>query len=663
MVKFFISTWIISVALLISIIPLGPYHQISNTRTDADVVQINDDDGATTFGESDNDHETNEKGIVLTRHRPEPREMEELKSVIGVWQPENDYNPVIDGHGTGLRPPGEEEWAELDNKVNIVDDVRSLVRGPEGASEDHSSSKYFPPIGNQNGEGSCVAWAVGYYTKTFQEAKENDWDLSGASWVGGYKGNPTAAYQDRIMSPDFIYHQINGGEDTGSYYSSAMDVCYRIGACTWDKMPYNPDDSTTWPSEDAWRQAPWYRTDQGWNYMWTRPDNNPDGVEDLKTWLDGDNLAIISIRANEYSNLDGNDLWKNDTYSDAAGTNHANTIIGYDDDFGPYTENGQSRRGAFKIANSWGTGWGGDSNSDGMFWISYECMKWDVEYAMFFDDRIGYEPELVSVFEMSHTKRGECDVQFGIGDPSSPKYVKEFDDWFNDYDGGDHPYPSNKMVVDITEFMDTVPEINGSQLFIKVNDTETATVGTIDSFAVEYYSNYKSSNLFIVANSTDPVVNTVQGSTVNASLLLVDNTPPVPDAGSDQTVEKGTNVNFNGSGSTDNSAVDNYTWNFTYDGGGESLYGDTPDFTFNIYGSYEVTLNVTDPSGNWATDVMNLSVEDLTNPTADAGLSQSVDQGDTVTFDGSGSNDNTGIDNYTWNFTYDGMENIVWRFP
>ena len=559
------------------------------------------------YGGSENDRYVND-GVVMKRRSATPGDIEKLREMVGTSVKGVDYNPKFDGHATGLRPPSRDEWSRIRDDIRIVDDISSLTRGPLGASVDHSTSKYFPPIGNQDGEGSCVTWAVGYYTKTYQEAKEHDWDLSGASWEGGYYGNPSIAYQDRIMSPDFMYHQINDGLDEGSYYSSAMDLCYRIGMCTWDKMPYDPGDHTTWPSEAAWRQAPWYRTAQGYNYLYTYPPYNPTGVEDLKTWLDADNLAVISVDAGQYNTkLDGNDLWDNDSYVGGS-TNHANTIIGYDDDFGPYTEDGEQRSGAFLAANSWGTGWGGDHNSDGMYWISYECMKWQVAYTFLFSDLIDYEPELLGVFEMTHTKRGECNISMGIGDPSHPVNVKRFDDWYNDWDGGNSPFPNNIMVLDMTEFIDDVDEVNGSELFIKVNDTESITVGTIDSFSVEYYSDYLNGTLYMKVNSTDPSVNTIQGDTVNASLLLVDSIKPVADPGQDQSVENDATVQFNGSGSYDLSGIKNLTWNFTYSGAPQFLYGNTPNFTFGDSGEYSVILNVTDPSGNWDRDKMNVTV-------------------------------------------------------
>ncbi len=446
-------------------------------------------------------------------------ELDMIKELEGVYQEGVNYNKIIDGHGTGLKPPTEKGWARIAKEMNIIESISPAGSGPYklATSVDHSTSNYFPPIGHQDGEGSCVAWAVGYYTKTFQEAKEHDWNISGASWVGGNFGNPTPAYLDRIMSPDFIYHQINDGIDEGSYYSSAMNLCNRIGVCSWNKMPYNSNDSTTWPAEDAWREAPWYRTDQGYYHIVLHP-SNPNGLANLKTWLDGGQLAVISINASRYNLLDSNDTWTNDIYTKSQ-TNHANTVIGYDDNFGPYTENNQSGQyGAFKIANSWGTGWTGDHNNDGMFWISYECMKWQVQYSMMFNDKIGYEPKLVSIFNMSHNKRGECNITLGIGQSTNPVSTKRFDNWTYDYDGGDQPFPTNNIVFDITEFNDTVPDIYGENFFLKVYDYASGTTGTIKNFTIEHYSNYSSGTPVARSISTDTPVTTVNLGNVYAEI-------------------------------------------------------------------------------------------------------------------------------------------------
>jgi hypothetical protein len=108
----------------------------------------------------------------IVEHRITTPELEKMKREVGVYEKGRNYNQIINGHGTGLRPPTEEEWAQIAAKANVVETI-SLGLGSESASlfglrVDWSTSPWFPPIGDQDGQGSCVSWAVGYYTKTFQ---------------------------------------------------------------------------------------------------------------------------------------------------------------------------------------------------------------------------------------------------------------------------------------------------------------------------------------------------------------------------------------------------------------------------------------------------------------------------------------------------------------
>ncbi|MDD5778705.1 MAG: C1 family peptidase, partial [Candidatus Thermoplasmatota archaeon] len=303
--------------------------------------------------------------LVVHTRLAAPDELSWLRQRVGVYEEGRNYNLLVDGHGTGLAPPTHEDWEAMDGQVRVLDDVESSGLDGAPAAVDNSQDVWFPPIGNQDGEGSCVCFAVGYYAKTYQEAREHNWDLSGAAWEGGYYGHPSPAYQDRIMSPDFIYHQILywDGDDGGSTYYDAMSLVRDIGCSSWESMPYDPTDSTSWPGEAAWREAPLYRGQSGYTYAYATTDSH---LEDLKTYLSGDHLAVISVNANYYSSLTGSDLWTVDNY-DGSSTNHANTIVGYDDNFGPYTEEGATRYGAFKVANSWGTG-GWENIADGFYW-------------------------------------------------------------------------------------------------------------------------------------------------------------------------------------------------------------------------------------------------------------------------------------------------------
>ena len=94
------------------------------------------------------------------------------------------------------------------------------------------------------------------------------------------------------------------------------------------------------------------------------------------------------------------------------------------------------------------------------------------------------------------------------------------------------------------------------------------------------------------------------------SFTVVDSCPPVAEAGDDVSVLVGGPVCLNGSASYDNTGIVDYTWTFTYNGSQVELQGQEVAFTFWVAGSYEILLNVSDASGNYNTDVVNVNVED-----------------------------------------------------
>ncbi len=113
------------------------------------------------------------------------------------------------------------------------------------------------------------------------------------------------------------------------------------------------------------------------------------------------------------------------------------------------------------------------------------------------------------------------------------------------------------------------------------------------------------------AMSTDVVTITVEG-------LISVNQPPVAVAGDDRYLVLGYDVSFDGSGSTDfeddvAGTPLTYAWAITSDpsNGADMLTGAdtaTPSFTPSVLGTYELTLTVTDSTGQMNTDVLILNV-------------------------------------------------------
>ncbi|MCK5773776.1 MAG: PKD domain-containing protein, partial [Thermoplasmata archaeon] len=90
-------------------------------------------------------------------------------------------------------------------------------------------------------------------------------------------------------------------------------------------------------------------------------------------------------------------------------------------------------------------------------------------------------------------------------------------------------------------------------------------------------------------------------------------------------------------------------------------YGEYANFIFEIPGYYNCTLMVIDEIGNTAFTNFNLTVFDIEIPICDAGRDLVALNGENITFDGSGSKDNSRIVHYEWNFTYQDIEQIFYE--
>ncbi len=200
-------------------------------------------------------------------------------------------------------------------------------------SIDLSSS--FPTPGDQGNQGSCVGWATAYAVKSYQEKIEMGWDLNRL---------------EHLFSPSFVYNQIKVGDCMdGSRIHDALDLIVNIGAATKDTMPYTDAECYTQPDREALQRASYFKAQR-----WDRLIN----MQSMKEALANRLPIIIGIPVFESFNyLRGPDS----VYNTLEGLNlggHAVTVVGYDDiRFG----------GAFRVINSWGTGWG----DNGYFWLPY----------------------------------------------------------------------------------------------------------------------------------------------------------------------------------------------------------------------------------------------------------------------------------------------------
>ena len=375
------------------------------------------------------DHFENDNSKYYISHMLTEAEVSVLKETVGVWDPDTNYNVLINGHGTGLAPPAKEEWAAMIGTVEVVDNV-SNVDLP--AKIDHSQSPYFPEVRSQGSQASCTSWMTTYFAQGYYQAREYGWTQAST-------GN-----NSQLLNPSWTYNKVNKGFDKGSNFWRNWRVLNTIGAVTWSTMPYNSKDHLSWGSESAWRQAPKFRAG---DYKQTNVSN----IDVVRAWVNDGFICSISIDAAIYDGLGPGD--ENITSMDINTTthNHANAVVGYDDN---KVVGGEL--GAFKIVNSWGKTWGttkggvyntGGWNGDGFYWMTYKAFTKLVKPVYMFYDKVAYEPVLLATWNFTGNCSRDATINLYLDSTSTPIATREL--YRN---AGKHNYPQF-MCLDISEFI------------------------------------------------------------------------------------------------------------------------------------------------------------------------------------------------------------------
>ena len=212
--------------------------------------------------------------------------------------------------------------------------LQASASGASAAPNAIDLSGNFPIPGNQGQQGSCVGWATAYALKSYQERLEMGWTLNA---------------QSRVFSPAYVFNQIAASGCQGSQIYDALNLIVDQGCATLASTPYTDSTCGTQPSSSARSEASkfpgarWYRVGS---------------VQEVKDAL-----------ANRLPVVIGMDVYQNFMYLSGSGSvyntiggsyqgGHAVTITGFDD---------SRYGGAFRVINSWGTGWG----DQGYFWMPY----------------------------------------------------------------------------------------------------------------------------------------------------------------------------------------------------------------------------------------------------------------------------------------------------
>ncbi len=224
--------------------------------------------------------------------------------------------------------------AGLSASVSITVTINTVIVNPPPASTEVSLA--MPPVGDQGNEGSCVGFAVGY------AARSVDWY---------YKTGATSySYSTNIFSPEHLYNQTKFWDCIGgTAMQTALDYVVANGIVTYQTMPYTDEGCSLYPTATQLQEAANYKI-SGYHKLYTSD------KAIIKQMIAQKKAVVISIIAdNSFMQAKAGFIWKQ--YSGSGSLAHCVVICGYDDS-----------KNAWKIMNSWGTGWG----DAGFSWIDYD---------------------------------------------------------------------------------------------------------------------------------------------------------------------------------------------------------------------------------------------------------------------------------------------------
>ncbi|UCE45370.1 MAG: hypothetical protein JSU93_00265 [Methanobacteriota archaeon] len=396
-------------------------------------------------------------------------DVRELRNIIGTQDPSKDYNVIVDGFGTGLVPPTEEQLESMIGVVNVLDAIEADF-GSLPTSIDLSTSPFFPAVGNQRSQPSCAAWAATYYAYGFLEAVDNNWTLA------------SSGEAEQLISPAWTYARSNGGRDTGSTMDFNMMVTCDWGAATMATMPFDEHEYLDLGSPSAFREAPAHRAEEVWwvDYNYDSPMTT---IDEIKLLVAGGTPVTFAMDALEITESSGNLGYPyilNSLEYNSTALNHAQTIVGYDDTI---TEDGDV--GAFRVVNSWGTGFA----EAGFYWFTYDTLieigDAGKAYLNYMSDKEDYSPSLVANWHFNDAPSRSAVIQVGIGDPLLlPLATKE--PFVVEDRIVSHYYPTF-MCVDVSEFQPHY-ESSSEDFFLEIG--ASSSTGTISSFKVESHEGW-----------------------------------------------------------------------------------------------------------------------------------------------------------------------------
>lgn len=482
---------------------------------------------------------------------------------------------------------------------------------------DNSKNPWFPPVRSQGSIGSCVAWALTYYQMTYMNAMAKNITVN--------NGDNT-----QIFSPKWTYNMINFGQDGGAYFSDAFNLEATSGAAKWSEFPYD-SNYLAWDLNSAdWVNAIYNRMNP---VTYVTSASSSTGLSQIKQLLANGYIVTYGTYINswQYTNLKNDPATPDDdAYAGQPvafwmnGTNggHGMTIVGYND--AVWTDiNGNGvvdpgEKGAFKIVNSWGTGWG----MSGFMWLAYDALAstsnvsggpntgrvgaFQSDMVFIITAKTNYSPKVIAQFTVNHLQRNQMGLSLGI---SSNSVTSPSSSWYPSglsSDGGAWAFNGTTSAVNGTFALDYTDLLGGTspqRFYLGITDNASGNPTSLVSWSLIDLTN----------NTTTPATNMPLSVDAKTLYPYIDygyfngNYPPTASVAATPTSGMvPLTVSFNGSGSSDSDGtISSYNWNF---GDGYSASGMTVNHTYQNSGNFTATLTVTDNGGATGSATGTISV-------------------------------------------------------
>ena len=283
-----------------------------------------------------------------------------------------------------LRENGSEDVPDENSAANFVAALPTAVD-----NSTNQNAKYLPAVGNQGDLGACVSWATVYYQYTYMHNKTK---------------NITTTAQN-TFSPSYINNFLKAAG--GANFPKSYQLMETQGSATVADVPIQtqkvPDTNylswhatgKVWENSSANRVVKHvFFSQEDENSVYPvhegTPVKSPDSKEldVIKTALANGEILVFAacigdetmptttIKKSSVSGVDNSFVGQQVVYCHASrGTNHAMTIVGYNDniwtDINSNNQVDEGEMGAFKMLNSWGATYG----NNGYMWIAYDALN------------------------------------------------------------------------------------------------------------------------------------------------------------------------------------------------------------------------------------------------------------------------------------------------